>query len=398
MTDLLVFKLGRTPDDPVSWGAFADGAQTEAGRVANVAALSAIADRAPEHIRLAAVLQGEQVASRRIANPPKQASKLHAAATFLLEDELAQPIDDLHVVVTAAAPRIAYAVSKRVLDAWIAAFDAIGLCVAELAPDYALIGGSQSALIFATDKGRVIAACGTTGFAAETDLAARIVPSFIDAAPEASIIAYGDSAEVAAWSDRPVEKRPFAHEADLIALFGKAFASKIAPINLLAGAYRRRSAVNFRFGPYRRAAVLAAALALAVIVSGASAGLRDIRIARAYETSAAAMHRAAFPTFTGTDVRGHVRQMLSGGARSASFLDMSSRLALSLEAASGVAVDRIRFDAARGQFIMSIRSETDVGIESFRSLLDANGVIASDSGGYRRLADAWVGEMSARAK
>ncbi len=90
--------------------------------------------------------------------------------------------------------------------------------------------------------------------------------------------------------------------------------------------------------------------------------------------------------------------MLADGVKSASFLEMTALLTASLEGHDGVAIDRIRYDAARGQFVFSIRSESDAGIEAFRATLDANGLIATDSGGYRRSGEAFIGEMSARLK
>lgn len=399
MTDLLVFKLGRTPADPVAWGAFASGAVSEAGRVANVAALAAFAERMPEGVRLVAVLPGEQVAMCELIAPPKQSSKLLAAATYLFEDELAEPVEDLHVVVAqSSTPRVAYAISKRVIAEWLAAFDAAGVNIAELVPDFACIGGSPSACVLAADRGRVIAARGAAGFAAEHELAERIAPAFIDAAGDAVVIAYGAHNEVGAWSAKPVERRPLAHEADLIALFGAALSSKSPPTSLLTGEFRRRKARQLRLGAYRRAAALAAGLAATLVVSGVAAGVRDMRVAEAYESSAAAMHKAAFPTFSGGDIRGHARQILASGAKSASFLDMTARITASLSGHDGIAVDRIRYDAARGQYVFSVRSASDAGIEAFRSSLDANGVIAADNGGYRRSGEAWIGEMTARAK
>ncbi|MCB2098655.1 MAG: hypothetical protein KDE05_13555 [Parvularculaceae bacterium] len=398
MTDLIVFKLGRTPADPAAWGAFADGAIVEAGRVANVEALNVIAGRLPEGVRVVAVLQGEQVAMREIPAPPKQTSKLLAAATYILEDELAEPVEDLHVVVSSTSPRVAYAISRKLIGGWLAAFDAIGLAVTEMAPDYACIGGSPTACVIAADRDRMIASRGAAGFAAEIGLAERIAPKFIEEARDAVIIAYGGHDAIGGWSARPIERRPLAHEADLVALFGSAFSSKTPPTSLLAGEFRRRAASSFNFAPYRRVAALAAGLAVALIFSGIAAGVRDMRVAGAYETSASAMHKAAFPTFSGSDIRSHARQILADGGAAASFIDMSSRLTASLEGHDGVAIDRIRYDGARGQFVFSIRSDTDAGIEAFRMALDANGIVASDSGGYRRSGEAWIGEMSARAK
>lgn len=398
MTDLVVFKLGATPDDSVAWGAFSMGAVGEAGRVADVALLAAIADRIPADARLVAVLPGEQVAMREITAPPKQSAKLYAAAAYLLEDDLAEPIEDLHIVVSQGATRSAYAISKRSLTAWLAAFDAAGIAVNELTVDFACIGGATERCVLAFDGDRLIASRGGAGFSAELDLAAIIAPTFIEASGDSAIVAYADDGSAGRWTARPIERRTLQHEVDLIALFGAELSSKTPPVNLLTGAYRRRSAQGFKFAPYRRPAVLAAGLAAALLISAIAGGVKDSRIAAAFESSAQAMHKAAFPTYASADIRGHARQVLAEGIKSASFLDMAQRLTASLEGHDGVAIDRIRYDAARGQFAFSIRSNSDAGIEAFRAALDANGLIASDSGGYRRSGEAWVGEMSARAK
>ncbi len=398
MTDLIVFKVGATPADPVAWGAFASGALTEAGRVADVASLAAIKDRFAEGARLVAVLQGEQVAMREIAAPPRQSAKLHAAAALLLEDELAEPVSDLHIVVSSGDPRVAFAISKPLIENWLAAFDAAGVALTELCADFAAIGASAATMVLLSDNGRIIASRGAAGFAAEADLADAVAPAFLESAGDAAIIAYGAGDFSGAWKSKPLDRRQLAHEADLVAIHGAALSSKPAPTNLLQGAYRRRAPQSLRLGLYRRPAILAASLAALTLVSAAAAGLRDARVASIYEKSASAMHKAAFPTFSGDDIRGHARQMLADGVKAASFLEMSARLHASLEGHDGVAIDRIRYDAARGQFMFSIRSNSDAGIEAFRASLDAQGLIAADSGGYRRSGEAWVGEMTARAK
>ncbi len=398
MTDLVVFKLGATPNDPVVWGAFAMGAAGEAGRVGDVAALAAIADRIPADARLVAVLPGEQVAAREIPAPPKQAAKLYAAAAYILEDDLAEPIDDLHIVVSQGAARSACAISKRLLAEWLAALDGTGIAINELTVDFACIGGGAERCVLVIDGGRLIASRGAAGFSAELDLAGAVAPAFIEASGDSAIIAYADDGLAGQWTVRPIERRAMAHEIDLLTLFGAELSAKPAPVNLLTGAFRRRSARSFNVAPYKRPAILAAGLAAALLVSVIAGGVRDARVASAYETSAQAMHKAAFPAYASADIRGHARRVLAEGIKAASFLEMAQRLSATLEAQDGVAIDRIRYDAARGQFAFNIRSNSDAGIETFRAALDANGLIASDSGGYRRSGEAWVGEMSARAK
>jgi len=398
LTDLVVFRLGATPADPVGWGAFASGVMSEAGRVADIAALAAIRGRFDEGARLVAVLPGEQVAMREIAAPPRQSAKLRAAAAMLLEDELAEPLADLHIAISPCEPRLAFAISKSLFEKWIAAFAEAGVAVNEMCVDYAAIGASAATAVLVSDRGRIIASRGSVGFATEADIADLMAPSFLEAVGEAPIIAYGPDEFGAIWNSKPLDRRKFAHEADLIAIYGAALSSKPGATNLLQGAYRPRATRSFPIGSYRRPMIMAASLVVLAAVSGAAAGLKDARVASAYNQSAEAMHKAAFPSFSGDNIRDHSRRLLADGVKGATFLEMSARLAAALEGQEGVAIDRIRYDAARGQFLFSIRSNSDAGIEAFRAALDAKGVIASDNGGYRRSGEAWIGEMTARAK
>jgi type II secretion system protein L len=382
----------------VAWGAFANGTLISSGRAADVSDLSSLASRIEDGARVVAVLPGEQVAVREFAAPQKQSGKLIAAASLLLEDELAEPVADLHIIVTAGEPRAALAVSRSILSDWLTAFDAAGVALTEITVDCACIGGASSTIVFVADNDRVIASRGASGFAVEHDLAMIAAPAFVEAAGDAAIIAYGPSGFVAGLTARPVEYRKAAGATDILSIFAAALSSRPAPPNFLQGAFRRRSPQAFRIGPYRRAGLLAAGLGVAALVSAAAAGVKDARIAGVYEQSASAMHRAAFPTYSGGDIRAHARQMLSSGAAAASFLVLSARLTASLEGNEGVAIDRIRYDGARGQYLFSIRSKSDAGIEAFRSSLEANRLAAADSGGYRRSGEAWIGEMSVKAK
>ena len=399
MTDLVVLKLGETPSDPVAWGAFSDGRMLEAGRAENAASLSSIVSRFAETTKVVAVLPGEQVALRDIPSPPKQAPKLRAAAGLLLEDELAEAVEDLHIVLTTGNEGArAYAISKSLMEMWINAFSEAGVPVSSVSVDFALIGGGPSLCVVAADCGRIIAARGSAGFAADHALAEIVAPAFLQAAEAATIVSYGSHEQVGRWAAAPVERRPLAHEADLIALFGAGLANKGEYPEFLSGEYRPRRQRALQLGLWRRPGALAASLAAALVALGVVSGLQDWRIARRYENTAETLHRSAFPTFEGGDIRSHVRGLLASGTKTTGFLEMSARLTTGIEAHPGVSIERIRYDAARGQYVFSIRSTSDAGIEAFRTgLLDA-GIEASDNGGYRRTGDHWIGEMTARAR
>jgi type II secretion system protein L len=398
LTDLVVLKLGLTLEDPVAWGAFSGANLGEAGRVASVAALSQVAHRIPPDTRIVAILPGEQVSAREIPSPPKLQSKLHAAATYLFEDDLAEPIEDIHIA-TQIRDRgaAAFAVSKAIVRYWLDGLSAAGVAISELTVDFACLGGSPTASVIAADGGRIIASRGLAGFAAEQDLADLAAPRFLEAAGEAAIISYGAHDAVARWAPGLFERRSLSHEADLLSVFGASIASKTQPVNFLTGEFRRSTKFSLQLGPYRRVAALAASLAVAALFWGAASGLRDARVAQRYEETASALHKAAFPTFAGSDIRAHAREIVAGGG-AARFLDLSTRLAAGLAAHDGVAIEQVRFDSARGLFTFSIRSNSDAGIEAFRASLAGHGLVATDNGGYRRNGDSWTGEMTARLK
>jgi type II secretion system protein L len=395
VTDLVVIRLGAEPDRPAAWAAFDAGALIEGGREADVASLGVLAVRFPE-ARVVAVVPGEQAALRPLDAPARAGDKLQAAARLLLEDELAEPLDDLHTVAAFRGERaIAAAISKAALDRWLAALDTTGLSVSGLTADYMALPVGPGECVFVAERDRIIASRGDVGFAADGALAAALAPGIIRSDPERHIAGYGDEDALVATIGPIFERRALNHEADLLRLFAQAI-EKGQAVELLTGAYRRKKPGGFRFAPWRRAATVvgaAAALGLVAFVAGAN---RDARVAVRLEERAAAAHQSAFPDFAGDDLEAHARGVLAQGSATANFLDLSAVLAESVEATPDLAIDRVRFDAARGEFSFAIRSGTDAAIEQLRGKLAERGVTATDQGGYRRSGAIWIGEMSAR--
>ncbi|MEQ8935165.1 MAG: type II secretion system protein GspL, partial [Amphiplicatus sp.] len=192
MSNALIFLLGASPADPIRWGRFADGRLLEGSRLENAAALSGLAQTADAADSVVAILPGEQVALRRMPAPPKSEAKFRSAAAYLLEDELAEPIGDLHVAVAMQeSGGLAIAVRKRIIEQWIAAFVDAGVALNMLTADYLVLpsGAGQATAIF--EEERAIVAIGGGGFAIETALLPDIAPSAFVERPERMTL-YGD--------------------------------------------------------------------------------------------------------------------------------------------------------------------------------------------------------------
>ncbi len=395
MSQLLIARLGDNPVDPIAWAAFADDALMELGRCPNVETFGDIARSFDPPARIAAVMRGEAAAVRPLATPSKNAAKFRAAAALLLEDELAEPIEDVHVAINQTGGQgRAFAVKKDIMRDWVDAFADAGAPLSVLTIDYGGLEGSPERPVIFIEPNRMIASVGERGFAADHSIGRAAAKAIMDEREPDSIVAYGPESWLSKLDETLYEPAGPADDEAMLVSAAAAIAAGSAP-NLLQGAFkpaRRRSLEVRRF---QRAGLMAASLigliAGLVIVDSVRAG----RVAARYAEEARALHRAAFPDAADQDPRAHARAALSQNA-GASFLKIAQSLNAALAENDAVAIDRIRFDRDRGQFIFSIRSQSDSDIEAFRNRLEAFGVAATDSSGYRRSGAAWVGEMSVR--
>lgn len=403
MSSALILLLGLTTAAPIRWARLAGGGLVEFGRVDGAEGLSTLAGLAAGSDTVAAILPGEQAALRRLPSPPKSEAKFRSAAAYLLEDELAEPIDALHVAIDSRDGQgLAIAARKSVIEAWLGAFASAGVAPTVLTADYLLLlqsSADEGTLVF--EGGRVVAAGGASGFAAETELFEHVRA----AAPMTGagrLTAFGDRAHVEAMlhgamlDGATLDWAGPADDATLLGHYG-ALLEEHAPPNLLQGAYRRRRAFAPAFAPWRRSAALLAASLAALAVFAVADGFRSARTADRLEQVALAAHRSAFPEAAAEDPARHARRVLGAGAGGGSFLSLASRFAEAAEADGRVQIDRISYDAARGQMIVSVRSSSDVDIEALKTRLAEKGVTARDNGGYRRSGAFWIGELAAAA-
>lgn len=396
MSSALILLLGLTTAAPIRWARLAGGSLIEFGRVDGAERLSTLAALAAGSDTVAAVLPGEQVAMRRLPSPPKSDAKFRSAAAYLLEDELAEPIDALHVAIDSRdGDGLAMAARKSVIEAWLGAFASAGVAPDVLTADYLLLpcAAGQGTVIIEESGRRVIAAVAGVGFAAESTLAGPALgaPPFAGAS---RLVVHGDAAAARAMLNAAmIDAAGPADDAALLGLYGALLEAR-AP-NLLQGAFRRRRAFAPAFAPWRRSAALLAASLAALAVFAVADGLRSARTADRLEQAALAAHRSAFPEAAAEDPARHARRVLGASAGGGSFLALANRFAEAVEADNRVQIDRISYDAARGQMIVSVRSGSDVDIEALKARLAERGVAARDNGGYRRSGAFWIGELAA---
>lgn len=388
MTGRYVFYLGLSPDENIRWAKLDAGAPAEFGEIANVEALADFRAGRDELDRAAVIFPGEQAAFRMMPAPPRSGSKFRAAARYLLEDELGEAVDGVHIVTAIKDGKgLILAAKHAVLDDWLETFNAAGVELDAAAPDFLCLPDHDGAPVVLFDGDRVVAALDGKGFAAERHLADSLLT------PAAQAGALDGAALYDAPNDFDVgqAQRRRLDAGGATGLLARAIESGIG-VDLLQGKRRVRPVWRRNFAEWRRPALLAAALAfvwLAVFIAG---GARDLRLAKAYAARATALHAEAFPDDAGAEPYAHAREVLAAGG-GASLLGLSATVAEALEDVDGVQIDRLRYNQARDQIVISLRSTDDRTIETFRQRLAEAQVAVSDAGGYRRADNEWIGDM-----
>jgi len=398
MSTMLVFLLGNEPSAPIRWARTTDAQIVDSGEIDSASQIGDVADKFETSDKTVAILQGEQVAIRTMPSPPRDGQKFKTAARYLLEDELGESVEGLHIATSAnGAVGLALATKISVIANWCDRFLEQGMDLDAITADFLCLPTTASGAFVLFDRGRVIAGRDGAGFAIENELAPFALSEFTDSIPAADIRAVGDQAHVITMLPVGSDYLGPADSRQLLMLFVEGFHAR-APLNLLQGRFRKQRDWKSAVTMWRRAGAIAAAASIAFVILGVAQGVRANRVAQVYEESAQALHNQSFPEFADADPEKYAREILSTSGVGMGFLRISSKVAGALDEVEAVDVERIRFDAARGQYVLSLLSETDVDIEVFRRELAAHGISTEDSGGYRRAGEIWVGDMIVSAQ
>lgn len=398
MTESLLLLLGASPEAPLRWGRFDDRRFMEGGRLESAADLVGLAPAEGSGVRVVALLPGEQVAARRTAPLSRNVAKARAAAAYVMEDELGESADSLHVAVASVGDTaLAMAAKRAIVEGWLVVFSEARIAPDILSADYLALNPQAESAAVLFDGQHVIASFEGTGLAAELDLFTAIVPGLFKKAP-IRIQAIGDATlRKLLPVESEIDWQGAADDARILAYYGNAVADA-SPPSLLQGQYAKKRSLMPLFAPWRRAATIAASAAAVLTLGVIAQGVRADQTANSWTKAAREIHAARFPDEAAADPVAHARELLARGGADSSFLALASRFGEGVAAHDVVSIDRIRFNAANGEFAVSVRSKTDAGIDELKATLAGLGVVTQDSGGYRRSGDHWSGELSARLK
>ncbi len=377
MSSTLVFIAGNNPEEQINWALFNDRRDLIEQGFADI---SQLGDLTADSVWL--VLSGTSCTTRLVQLAARNRNQLRQAAPFAVEDEIASPIDDVHVATGAegdAGLRPVTVISKREMSAWVEAFKTAGIKLDGVVADYHLVPSSSNAVSIWRLPDRTLLRSGDWGAC----LGASTDESFLGAIVQ-SAIQYTQS-----------EHRVDEHiGAGAVA---ELFASGIEsiPVNLLQGDYAVKIRQSFSIQGWKTLAGLAAALFLIVVGSLVleTSLLKSRTKAVNNDTSRIVM--TAFPDIRRVvNPRSQVEQRTkSAGQGRDEFLKLSSLLIIGLQASEKVEVETLRFDSNQNQLKASVAFDDYVDLASLKKAIeDAGGTLAE--GGSREFNGRRLGDVT----
>lgn len=381
-------------DDPAArfvWRAVSDdGAVSMRGE----GSIGAIAEVAWGAVTL--VLPGHVVTAHTLPVSARSEAQARAAAPYAIEDDVACDPETLHIALSPAlrgedkASRIAYAMDRDMLEAWIDALAEAGLETGPVFADHMLVPQAQEGLSAVVLTGRTLLRdAGWTG-AVDHALGGDVVEAIVEAhRGEGPVMTLASETGdyVGTIDDRQVDTH------DLLAV-----ESAAATWSLRQGEFAQRS-TRPRFDARRWIAAGMVATAALVTISGANLaeGLALRAETRALKADTEALVREAFPEVTRiVNARAQVRSLTetAGGPRP-DFLLLSAVVTESVEANEAVDIQSLRFDAERGELSTSVVFDRYDDLAAFRSRIEQAGALVEE-GGSRQEGSRRAGDLTVR--
>ena len=258
----LILITGDTIDDPIKWVATAGDKPVGGGVVSSLDNLGEAIEKEPDEIIV--ILPGERLAIRRLTTPARNQRQLLQAARFLLEDELAGPVEGLHIALGAepadpATGRPIIAVDEAWITGWVAALREAGFPPDVLTADILALGVAGQSIML-VEKDRLSLTMDGEGFVTDRPLADDLSADILLAAgvDRLGVIRLSDADPVSLPESISVQEVGLPDTRHLPSFLAGHIVDN-EPVNLLQGTFERGLDWRAALQPWRYAAGLAAA-------------------------------------------------------------------------------------------------------------------------------------------
>ncbi|WP_339021863.1 GspL family type II secretion system protein ExeL [Aeromonas salmonicida] len=364
MSESLVIRLGTNAQQPVEWLVWSAKEEEiiASGTLASAHALGELRERAGGR-PVVTLVPGSDLIFRRVSLPGKYSRQAAAALPYLLEEQIASDVDELHLVVLGHEGHDVdlMAVDKEKMQTWLGWLEAAGLKSQQLLPDVlALPQAADGWSALQLGKEWLLRQGPCQGIVADEPLLAMLLA--VEAEP------------VTIHSHTPVPPILTANwqaadpELPMLLLAKGALNCQA---NLLQGPYRPQTEYSRYWLQWRKVAVVAGLLLLVALTQR---GVHLYQLAeqdKALKAEIRQVYTRIFPGETRiVNVRSQMAQHLKllGQTPQDGVLLLLTELAPTFAEVPGLKPQVLRFDAARGELRLQVTAPGFTEIERFREL------------------------------
>ncbi|WP_305815897.1 type II secretion system protein GspL [Photobacterium leiognathi] len=405
MSEFLTIRLSSRPEMPLQWLVWSPQ-QNEviaSGQLADITQLDQLMEYAGSRPVYGLVPTSEMLLTQ-VTIPAGSSRQLNAVLPYLLEEELAQDVDNLHVQLLRRTEDVATVaiIENEKMEQWLAAFKERGFELKKLLPDCLCLPLFDDGYSAAEIEGQwLIRQSEVMGVCAETSwldawISAQKAPTVLAAteedetpeetesqaiesasseltAPPIQVVVYNYTPEPEGISGRWQAQTP---ELVMQLLAQGAAESKI---NLLSGPYKLQAAWRKHIQPWRKVAI-AASLVLVALVGEHIIQLQQLEHqAQSYRAESERIFRQVLPQFKRIPSQSYLKNQMNAALKSLGgkgsdngLLIWLSELKPAFSQVPSVKVVNLKYDQKRGELRLQATASDFQDFEKLRSVLTKN--------------------------
>ena len=364
MSESLVIRLGTNAQQPVEWLVWSAKEEEiiASGTLASAHALGELRERAGGR-PVVTLVPGSDLIFRRVSLPGKYSRQAAAALPYLLEEQIASDVDELHLVVLGHEGHDVdlMAVDKEKMQTWLGWLEAAGLKSQQLLPDVlALPQAADGWSALQLGKEWLLRQGPCQGIVADEPLLAMLL------AVEAEPVTIHSHTQVP-----PIPTANWQAADPELPMLLLAKGALNCQANLLQGPYRPQTEYSRYWLQWRKVAVVAGLLLLVALTQR---GVHLYQLAEQDKALKAEIRQVYTRIFPGesriVNVRSQMAQHLKllGQTPQDGVLLLLTELAPTFAEVPGLKPQVLRFDAARGELRLQVTAPGFTEIERFREL------------------------------
>ncbi|MGR5149001.1 type II secretion system protein GspL [Photobacterium alginatilyticum] len=399
MSEFLTIRLSSRPEQPVQWLVWSPQQKEviASGQLADLGQLNELTEYAAQRQVFALIPAGE-VLLTEVAIPTGSGRQLASVLPYLLEEELAQDVDALHVHLLKREGDTAHVavVEHRKVQAWLSALDDAGIEVKKLLPDCLCLPLFSDSYSAAELEGQwLIRQSETLGVCAETSwldawlLAQKMPIAATDSLGDESESPTAEGAVVGQEADtvQPLLIRHYTPaparvsgkwqaETPELVMQLLALGAEASKVNLLSGAYKQQPAWRKYLKPWRKVA-MAAGLVLVALVGEHIVSVQQMEAqAAVYKAESERIFRQVLPQYKRIPSQSYLKRQMNselarlGGAGSEEgLLRWLAQLKPALSKIPQLSVQNLKYDQNRAELRFQASSAEFQHFEQLRTLL-----------------------------